>query len=85
MIYKFRNAWTHSFKFFPHTVLPTVNLWGKQVVRFIYVVRIDEFCHTMCVIEYKYTDRITLSPGTEVDMFSMFVLTCIVILLCNVR
>lgn len=31
-------------------VLPTVNRWGKQVVRFIYVVRIDEFCYTMYTI-----------------------------------
>lgn len=83
--YKFGNAWTHSFKFFPHIVLPTINLWGNQVARFMYVVRTDELCHTMYIIEYKYTDRITLSLGTEVDMFPVFILTCIVILLCNVR
>lgn len=52
---------------------------------FIYVVTTDEFCHTMHIIEYKYTDRTTLSLGTEVDMFPVFVLTCIVILLCNDR
>lgn len=41
---------------FLHMVLPTVNLWGNQLVRFTYVVRIGELCHIMYILEYKYTE-----------------------------
>lgn len=43
-------------------MLPTINLWGNQVAWFIYVVRIDEFCHTMFIIEYKYPDSVYIQP-----------------------
>lgn len=49
------------------------------------MVRIDKLCHVMYIMEYKYTDRITLSLGTAVGMFPLFVLTCVVTLLSNVR
>lgn len=52
--------------FFPCIVLPTGNLWGTQVVGFIYVLRIDKFCHGMYIMEHKYTDAVTWSLGTEV-------------------
>lgn len=71
--------------FFPCIVLSTGNLWGNQAVRFICVIRIDKFCHAMCIMDDKYTGRITLRLGTEVGMFPLFVLTCLVTLLCNVR
>lgn len=49
------------------------------------MLRIDKFCHAMYTMEYKYTDTVTLSLGIEVGMFPLFVLTCMVISLCNVR
>lgn len=39
----------------------------------------------MYIMEYKYTDTVTLSLDIEVGMFPLFVLTCLVISLCNVR
>lgn len=61
--------------FFPCVGLPIGNLWGIQVVKFMYVLRIEKFCHAVYVMEYKYTDRVTLSLDAEVGMFLLFVLT----------